>query len=797
METLFAAVAVDVRVFDELTYRVPEHLLDSIQVGQLVHVPFRNQRKTGVIRTLSTTPPDFDPEKIREVLELVEVEPIVEPAFISFLNFMADYYLVPFSEVLRVAVPSSIRTDGAKFYTPIEGATVPRDLVDIFESIPSGGEVVADIRKRSGIIFSKLADLESAGAVSVTYLDLAKVKEKKEKFYAAMDGESEGKLGAKQREILAYLRRRTEPVSGTELRGVFDNPYSSIKGLLTKELVKVWEESRYRNPFIDEPGPRKHVTLSREQELALDAILPTLGPDAFSPFLLHGVTGSGKTEVYIRAITKVLEEGKMGLILLPEISLTPQFVSVFRSVFNDEIAVLHSGLSPAHRFDQWRKIRAGEVSIVIGARSALFAPLKNIGLIIVDEEHDSSFKQEEGVRYNARDMAIVLAMKVKATIILGSATPSLESFQNAKAGKFTYLEMKKRAANQALPDVELVDLRESARVDGLEHLSEKLSIELTACIDKGHQSILFLNRRGFSPCILCGSCGHQWRCEACDVSLTYHRSQESLRCHHCDFIIRLPEQCPTCANKRIGPKGIGTEQLSDILSANNKKYVVSRLDADTGKGKKLNEILKQFREGETNVLVGTQMVTKGHDFPNVTLVGVISADSGLNFPDFRGAERTFQLLSQVAGRAGRGTLEGRVLIQTYDPSHFALQCASTHDYHSFAEQELERRQKFQLPPFSSLIAAKVESGRSETVMRAAHKWASIAKGFVRREKLSGVVVKGPATAPFEKLRNKYRWQVLLQGTRKEVRRVALFTQDAFEEQRGVKVIIDVDPVNML
>lgn len=797
MTILYAAVAVDVRVFDELSYRVPEHLLETIQVGQLVHVPFRNQRKTGVIRALTKTPPDFDPDKIREILELVEVEPIVGSEFISFLNFMADYYLVPFSEVLRVAVPSSIRTDGAKYYTPIVGAISPTDLVDIFTSIPETGELVADLRKRSGILFSKLADFERAGVVTVSYLDLAKVKEKKEKFYAAINIESQGKLGAKQREILAYLRRRTEPVSGTELRGVFDNPYSSIKGLLQKELVKTWEQSRYRNPFIEEPGPRKNVTLSREQEKSLEVILPTLGEGKFAPFLLHGVTGSGKTEVYVRAITKILAEGKMGLILLPEISLTPQFVSVFRSVFNDEIAVLHSGLSPAHRFDQWRKIRAGEVSIVIGARSALFAPLKNIGLIIVDEEHDSSFKQEEGVRYNARDMAVVLAKKIKATIILGSATPSLESFQNAKAGKFTYLEMKKRAANQALPEVELVDLREATRLEGIDYLSEKLNSELAACIKKGHQSILFLNRRGFSPCILCGVCGHQWRCEACDVSLTYHRSQESLRCHHCDYIIRLPEQCPVCENNRIGPKGVGTEQLSDILAANGTNYFVARLDADTGKGKKLNEILRKFREGETNVLVGTQMVTKGHDFPNVTLVGVISADSSLNFPDFRGAERTFQLLSQVAGRAGRGTLEGRVIIQTYDPSHFALQAALKHDYHSFVEQELARREKFQLPPFSSLIAAKFESARGESVMRAAHRWANIAKGFIRREKLNGVVVKGPATAPFEKLRNKFRWQVLLQGTRKEVRRVALLTQDVFEDQRGVKVVIDVDPVNML
>ncbi len=800
MDALYAAVAVDIRVFDELSYRVPEALKDDIRVGQLVHIPFRNQRKTGVIRSLTTQAPDFDPDKIRDILEIVDLEPVAGSAFISFLNFMADYYLVPFSEVLRVAIPSSIRTDGAKFYTPLREITPPDDLVDTFTSMPDEGEFVASLRERSGLLFSKLAELEKAKCVSVSYVDTSKVKEKKERFYAATpqdENSPKGKLGKKQIEILAYLRRRTEPVSSRELKGVFENPYSSLKGLLSKALINSWEESRYRNPFQEPPGPPKEVNLSGEQATALEAILPAIGADRYAPFLLHGVTGSGKTEVYIRAMKKVLEEGKSGLILLPEISLTPQFVAVFRSVFKDNIAVLHSGLSPAHRFDQWRKIRAGEVSIVIGARSALFAPLKKVAMIIVDEEHDSSFKQEEGVRYNARDMALVLAMKEKAVIILGSATPSLESFQNAKLNKFTYLEMKKRAANQALPAVALVDLRESKRVAGADFLSEELNTRLDRCIKAGQQSILFLNRRGFSPCILCGVCGHQWRCEACDVSLTYHRSQESLRCHHCDFIIRLPECCPVCENTRIGPKGIGTEQLADLLSVNGKNYFVARLDADTGKGKKLNDILNTFRAGKTNILVGTQMVTKGHDFPNVTLVGVIAADSGLNFPDFRGAERTFQLLSQVAGRAGRGSLEGHVIVQTYDPSHFALQCAATHDYHGFAEQELERRQRFQLPPFSSLIAAKFEATRGESVMRAAHRWANIAKGFVRREKMKDVIVKGPATAPFERLRNKFRWQVLLQGSRSSVRKVAIITQATYEEQRGVKVVIDVDPINML
>lgn len=797
MNIFYAAIALDVRIFDELSYRIPAEMVQDISVGQLVHVPFRNQRKTGIVRAITTTAPDFDLEKIRDILEIVDAEPIASQAFMEFLNFMADYYLVPFNEVLRVAIPSSIRSDGAKVYTPIEGVNIPDNLIDIFTSIKPDGERVSDIRERSGKLYSELTKLESLGAVAVSYIVLAKVKEKKVLLYAAENKESTGRLGEKQREILAYLRRRTEPVSGSELRGVFDNPYSSLKGLLKKELVRSWEESRYRNPFSGAPGPRKHVTLSAEQRIALNSISPTLREKKYVPFLLHGVTGSGKTEVYIRAISEILKQGKTGLILLPEISLTPQFVAVFRSAFENKIAVLHSGLSPAHRFDQWRKIRAGEVSIVIGARSALFAPLKNIGLIVVDEEHDPSYKQEEGVRYNARDMALVLAMKEKATIILGSATPSLESFQNAKVNKFTYLLMKNRAANQDLPRVELVDLRESARVDGATFLTTNLNQELHTCINKGEQAILFLNRRGFSPCLLCGVCGHQWRCDACDVSLTYHRSQESLRCHHCDYVIRLPEKCPVCENARIGPKGIGTEQLADILSTHGKNYFVARLDADTGRGKKLEEILNKFRKGETNILVGTQMVSKGHDFPNVTFVGVIAADTGLNFPDFRGAERTFQLLSQVAGRAGRGELPGKVLIQTFDPTHFALQAAINHDYDTFAEQELERRLRFQLPPFSSLVAAKFEGARGEATMRSAHRWANIAKGFVRRHEIKDIAVKGPATAPFEKLRNKYRWQVLLQGSRKSVRQVAKATQHTFEETKGVKVIIDVDPINML
>ena len=796
---MFAQVALDVRVFDVLTYRVPDAMQEVIRAGQLIHVPFRNQRKTGLIIGFSDAPPaDVPVEKVRDVLDIVDVDPVADDNMMSFLAFLAEYYFAPFSEVLRVAIPSSIRSEGSKFYdrNPDFPGSLSPELAFAMTFVETSISV-AELREKSGVTFLDLKTLEEKGAVTVRYEDVNKVSEKKTKLYEVVQFSFDGRLGEKQKALLEYLHRRGAPVEISELRELYAGATTSLKGLEKKGLVRSWEETRYRDPFDTEPPERVEYALSPDQQVAFGAISDAVSADRFSGFLLHGVTGSGKTEVYLRVIREVLAAGKSAIVLLPEIALTPQFVAVFRSAFEGEIAVLHSGLSAAQKFDQWRQIRSGDLKIVIGARSALFAPVRNIGVIVVDEEHDPSFKQEEGIRYNARDMALVRGQKEGAVVVLGSATPALETYQNATTGKLTYLKMPTRISDRPLPSVRIVDLRETERVAGADFLSQPLFEQLNTVLTEEEQAILFLNRRGFSPCILCGVCGHMWRCPSCDVSLTYHRYQEALRCHHCDYLIRLPEHCPECENRNLGPKGVGTEQLADVVSSIVAGSRVARLDRDAGRGKKMQNVLTSFSSGESNVLVGTQMVTKGHDFPNVTLVGVVHADTGLNFPDFRGAERTFQLLTQVAGRAGRGQSKGNVIVQTYVPEHFSLRAASNHDYARFAEEELHRREMFGFPPFGYLIAVKFEGGRESAVMSEARKWSTACKREIRKGGFDNVIVRGPTVAPFEKLRDKYRWQMLVQSpSRSAVREVVgrAMSDDAI---RGVRVVVDVDPLNLL
>ncbi len=810
----YAEVALDVAVFGALTYRIPETLDDRIRAGHLVQVPFRNKSKRGVVlRVVDQAPDDLDPEKVRDVVDLVESEPLLSGEMMSFLRFLGDYYMSPIGEVMRLAIPSAVRIEGKKQYVRREDAAaedVPPHLRLIFETLPVGEPLpVEAIRESSGLLYEELAELESAGVVDAVYDEEERLSVKTDKFYALID-EDPSRLGSKQAEIVEFLRDAAEPVALSELREVFDAVHSSLNGLEDRGIVSVDEREVYRDPFAsDEVAERNDAPLTPEQREAFGAIDGSITAGEFRATLLHGVTGSGKTRVYAEAIRRVIEEGRTAIVLLPEIALTPQFVSVFRAYFPDAIAVLHSGLSQAEKFDEWRRIRRGEVDIVIGARSALFAPLRNVGIIVVDEEHDTSFKQEEGTRYNARDMAIVRGKLENAVVVLGSATPSLESYENAREGRYLYLRMPNRVHQRPMPAVELVDMRRKPDAD--ERRSDVMSEALLEALDltrkNEQQAILFLNRRGFSPCVLCEVCGHIWRCPNCDVSLTYHRRQEALRCHHCDHSLRLPETCPECSNPGVGPRGVGTEQLEAHLGGLLPETRIGRLDRDTAVGRRLQALLRRFRRRELDVLIGTQMVTKGHDFPGVTTVGVVLADLGLNFPDFRGAERTFQLLMQVAGRAGRGDEPGRVFVQTYVPEHFALRAASEHDYEYFAEEELMRRSLLGDPPFGHMITVKFEASRESNVSATARKYLVAARKRLRQEDAGwgDVKVKGPAPAPFERLRGRTRWQMLFQSTdRSALRRLVqnvLHDVGHFEPDRkgrgGTHVIVDVDPVNML
>jgi len=538
------------------------------------------------------------------------------------------------------------------------------------------------------------------------------------------------------------------------------------------------------------------VLVEGDGSSAADAVEP--GRRAFTPFLLHGVTGSGKTEVYLRVIATALEAGRTALVLVPEISLTPQLAARFRARFGDLVAILHSGLSESARLGEWSRLRRGEARIAVGARSAVFAPLYGLGVIVVDEEHDGSFKQDEGVRYHARDVALVRAQRAGAVCVLGSATPSLESAAHAERGTYRKLTLTERPTARPMPSVEIIDLRKYMP-DGEAMLSAPLRAAIGETLVAGNQTILFLNRRGFATFVLCRACGHAFRCPHCSVSLTYHRHSDRLSCHYCGFAQRVPDVCPSCgATETIERKGLGTEKVADAVAAAFPEARVARLDRDVATGAKIEVVLARVARREVDVLVGTQMVTKGHDFPGVTLVGVLCADTGLTLPDFRASERTFQLLAQVAGRAGRGDKPGRVMIQTYRPAAPAVVAAAAHDYARFFAAESAERAELGYPPHGRLIAVRIDGADAQEVEQVAHRLAQLAEAAARRPELAGQVeVRGPVAAPLERLRNRTRWQIWLRsGDRQALRRVARSLL-VVEVASTVRVGLDVDPISAM
>ncbi len=815
---MYAQVAVDVPVHHTFAYSIPEELAGTIEPGHLVHAPFRNRSKTGLVMELVDELDDPDLEqRTKSLVDLVDPEPLLGETDLAFLQFISDYYMAPIGRVARLALPSSVRLEGLKHYRlrepPPEEAPLEGPLAAALDHLRDAEIASIETLKQlhSEATYTQLVALERRGLVDIEYhQDDPEVGAKYEKFYRIVEPPGDGdRIGKKQARILERLDdEQATPLA--EIREYVDSPYGSLGGLVDRGFLEVERREVYRDPFASEPvpSPDDHELTDAQHE-ALETIRQARTRGEFEGFVLHGVTGSGKTEVYMRAIRDALEHGERALVLLPEIALTPQFVAVFRGHFGNSIAVQHSGLTPAERFDQWRQIARDEVDIVIGARSALFAPLTNLGVLVVDEAHDTSFKQERGPRYNARDMALVRGKFESARVILGSATPSLESYYNSRHGdRLTYLPMPDRVDDHPMPEVEIVDMRGRGDDASPSHVvSPKLYERLQETLQADKQAILFLNRRGFSPCVICADCGHVFECDHCDVSLTYHRRQEALRCHHCDFSLRMPESCPRCGDDGLDSRGIGTEQLESHLQNLYPEAAIDRLDRDTTTGKQIRELIGRFRDEKIDLLAGTQMVTKGHDFPGVVTVGVVLADLSLNFPDFRSNERTFQLLTQVSGRAGRGEETGRVYIQSYNPDHYAVQAAADHDYEQFADRELSLRRELSYPPFGHLVAIKFESKSDGRVTQAARDYASAARAILRnRPKLADqTFLLGPALAPLSRLKGRARWQLLLKGDDRsklrETTRRMLESVDHFDPHssnyRNVRIIVDVDPVNLL
>ncbi len=801
-------VAIGLPVSKTFHYRIPEKMRGSLQVGMRVLVPFKGRRVTGYTIDLLDQPPKGLEEKLREIEGLLDETPLIDPQMLRFYRWIADYYLYPLGEVIKTGLPPglqlkselmvSLTQDGMECLTH-EGLDPIQKKV--FREIERCRKVSL---KKVLKIFpeevskSQLFSWKRKGLLNIdARIEGKEVKPKFEKVVQYQGGEMAKPISRRQAEILKWAEEKGE-VSYSELSKRFKSSSKPIQLLQAKGLISISKREVSRDLSVRselKPYPKPEPT--SDQEAVLAEILKGIHSKRFSPFLIHGVTGSGKTEVYLRAIEEVLTQGREAIILVPEISLTPQLLSRFKDRFGENLALLHSGLGRGERYDQWRKIWKGKVKIAMGARSAIFAPFKSVGIIIVDEEHDPSYKQEEKLKYHARDLAVVRAKQDEATLLLGSATPSLESFFNAEGGKFQLLRLPKRIEGRPLPRVEVVDMKKK---EGL--LSERVRASLQKNIEDKKQSLLFLNRRGFANFILCPECGLTFKCPNCSVTLTYHLRDRSLQCHYCDYRIQAPGDCPKCGGHRLQGMGIGTERLEQEVKTLFPEIQVERMDRDTTSRRRSHlQILKRLESGDIDILVGTQMIVKGHDFPNVTFVGVISADTSLHFPDFRSSERTFQLLTQVAGRAGRGEVFGEVVIQTFNPDHYSILKAKDHDFIGFYQEESQFRRALEYPPFTRLINFRLVGNSEKRTKATAEEMGRIGQSLLKRGYQKGIEILGPSTAPFAKMKGKFRWQMLAKG--KSPQLLHQFAQElairleAQTKEKGVNLDIDVDPVFIL
>jgi primosomal protein N' (replication factor Y) len=802
----FAEVAIPLAVHGTFTYSIPEELRDGVRLGSRVEVPLGTKRTTGFVVGM----PDeaADPAKLKPIRAVLdEDEPALTPEIIELCRWAAEYYIAPLGEMLRVALPANMSARGK------------REVVLVMDGgqgiLPAGAgeiacppELLAELRKRPlplSTIFedlkvsrSTIARLRDAGVIAV-HDRLQDAKGVRYDRFVILDASPET-LPGKQGEAVALLEARGGELSVRALEHAGIGA-STLSTLSRKGVVRI--ERRPRRHTLDaflaglDPAGAGEINYSVEQRQAIDRVRASLR--TFAPFLLEGVTGSGKTEVYIELMRDVVKRGEQALLMVPEISLTPVFASRLKERFGDRIAILHSSLSPSERYDQWWRARRGEVDVAIGPRSALFTPFPRLALIVVDEEGDGAYKQEESPRYNARDLAVVRAQLLKIPIVLGSATPSLESRENAARGRYTLVRMKSRVEARPLPDVEVLDLRkERAEKEdrGFVIFSAPLRDAMRATFALGEQAMILINRRGYAPFLLCRECGHEFRCRDCSVTLTVHRREGMLICHYCGLRMRIPLKCPLCQGEVLQPIGFGTEKVLERFARDFPGVSVEVLDRDSTRKKgELVRILDGFRNQETQALIGTQMLSKGHHFPNVTLTGVLNADSILGYPDFRSAEKTFYLLTQVAGRSGRGELRGKVLIQSAFPTHYAIQHALRHDYEAFYESEIQFRRTFHYPPVTAMIAILFRGEKLADVERAAIDSGQRIEEAVAP--LAGSRIQGPAPAPVARIKGVWRYQILIRAPQRVALRKAIESVMLPRKWKGVDVAIDVDPLNML
>ncbi len=811
MSLNFCEVALPVPLRSAFTYVVPAALADAVAPGSRVVAPFRNRSMVGVVLALTDKKPGA--KNIREIVEVLDAQPALPPRLLDLGRWLASYYLAPIGEVFRAMLPPSVEvqperilsiTDAGRKFMHALDAALNRSEIEIadhalLQLLEVGGKPLREIQLRK---------LPGGPAAAVRLLRRGCIegrevarhrKTRTQKILAwnlASTGEPSSAAEKMLREVLTATRGPLPLALLLKQAGV---SRSVVARLESQGKLKSWEEPLAVEEDLFEADFEPPANqLNSDQQRAVGEIQKWLTAGEFTAGLLYGVTGSGKTEVYLRAVAAALDHNRSALVLVPEIALTLWMGRLCRAMFGEGVAVLHSALPDAERAREWWRVRRGEARVVVGTRSAVFAPLENPGLIIVDEEQESSYKQEETPRYNGRDTAVVRAKLESAVALLGSATPSLETFHNARTGKYRLLQLESRVAGRPLAPVTIVDMREDfRRTKKAAPLGESLRAAVAARLAQGTQALILMNRRGYSWFVICRSCGASVQCENCSIALTFHKRRDRLICHYCGFSRTVPKKCVKCESPHVYFVGEGAEQVEEFLCKEYPHARVARLDRDTVRTKReYQKILSAFASGKLDLLVGTQMVAKGHDFHRVTLVGVVSADLQLALPDFRAAERTFQLLTQVAGRAGRGVLPGEVLVQTYYPEHYAIQHAARQDYISFFEKELHFRRMMHYPPFTALANIIVRDPKIENAIR----WARAVESFLLPHSAQGLKILGPASAPLARLKRDFRFQFLLKSPKRALLTRALSACLDFCAQKEIPadaVLLDVDPLSLM
>jgi primosomal protein N' (replication factor Y) (superfamily II helicase) len=805
MPPRYCEVALPVPLRSTFTYSVPASLDGEPLVGRRVVVPFGRRTMIGVGLSESDHPPDL--LRIKEIAEVMDSVPALPPTLIELGRWISRYYVAPIGETFRAMSPPEIELRHDREYSLTDsGRAYLRELATTAELTDQEQFELGLLSQKEGAASRPRQKRVKEGAaeklVRLGYLAARQVlrhrKTRMQQIVAWRPGTAELLAGAAEKRIRDVLTSMRGPLPLPLLLEKADASRTVVRRLEKAGMLITWEEplTLGEDPWDTDFVPPANV-LNAEQKVALAEIWRWLLAGEFAAGLIHGVTGSGKTEVYLGAIEAVLSRGKTAIVLVPEIALTLWVGRLVRARFGEGVAVLHSGLPDIERAREWWRVRRGEARIVVGTRSAVFAPLANLGLIIVDEEQEPSYKQEEAPRYNGRDTAVYRSRLEGAAVLLGSATPSLETYHNARAGKYRLLKLTSRVENRPLAEVRIVDLREDfRRQHRAAPISEALRAAIALRLKDGTQAMVLINRRGYSWSLLCRSCGAMVQCQNCSIALTYHKSRQRLECHYCGYFLRPPKSCPKCSGEYMYFVGDGAERVDEYLREQFPAARIARLDRDTVRTKReYQQVLGAFAKGDVDVLVGTQMVAKGHDFERVTLVGVVAADLALGRPDFRAAERTFQLLTQVAGRAGRGELAGEVLVESYYPEHYAIQYAAQQDYISFYDKEAHFRRVLHYPPFTALAAVLIRDRKVENAVR----WSRALAGYFAPFESQGVKILGPAAAPLARLRRDYRFQFVLKSPHRSVLGKALAGALDFcaaKEIPETAVIVDVDPTNL-